>query len=131
MSHASIVVMTNPFPILFLSLFAHMILRIFVGSILIFLGVRHATEYRKLPSKAWFSLLLASIEILAGSLFILGAFTQYAALLIILLSGILMIVNKRLPIKTMPSRIFYLLLLGVAFSLFITGAGAIAFDLPI
>jgi len=123
--------MTNPFPILFLSLFAHLILRVFVGAILLFLGFKHIYNYRNSSAQHWLSLLLASLEITAGSLFIIGAFTQYAALLTIFLSGILLIINQRLPIKTVPPRIFYILLLGAAFSLLITGAGALAIDLPI
>ena len=70
-------------------------------------------------------------ELVVGTLFILGLCTQIAALIVILMSFKMLFLRKYFPHDALPSRLTYLLLLGISCCLFITGAGAFAFDLPI
>ncbi len=70
-------------------------------------------------------------EALIGTLFILGLATQIAALLSILLSLKLMYLSPRLFSPHVPPRLFWVLVCGISLSLFITGAGVFAFDLPL
>ena len=70
-------------------------------------------------------------EIIIGTLFTLGFLTQVAALLAIFLSVKILIMYRHFIHPLIPQRLFYILLLAISFSLFITGAGIFAFDLPI
>lgn len=131
--------MLNPFPIQFLALFAYFLLRVCVGWICISLGLRHLRFTRDLrhstapiwpiPASLIYTLVLS--ELTLGLMFIVGWYTQYAALGGIALATIMLIWHKRCTPIGIPPRIFYVLFLGTAVSLFITGAGAFAFDLPI
>lgn len=131
--------MLNPFPIQFLALLAYFLLRVCVGSICVYLGftqLRTAQALRTPDQPHWpltpFVVLpLIAGEIAFGLMFILGWYTQYAALGIMILTSVVLIWYKRFSILNLPPRIFYTLLLFTAISLFITGAGALAFDLPI
>ena len=131
--------MLNPFPIQFLSLFAYFLLRLFVGSILIYLGIshyKHRSELKNVLTLSWFPYGTFTIyafaigELIIGSLLIAGAYTQYAALAVMAMSFKMLIMRGWFQHHTLPPKIFYLLLFGASLSLFITGAGAIAFDLP-
>lgn len=132
--------MLNPFPIQFLALFAYTILRICVGCTLVYLGFSHLKHrqelrenfsFRFFPYGLFFATYLGLVELFVGALFILGFYTQIAALLSILLSLKLIILNTRIASEYIPPRVFYTLLIGASFSLLITGAGFFAFDLPI
>ena len=132
--------MLNPFPILWLSLFAYFILRVCVGAVLISLGVRHFTHYKEiaptlqLPFFPWGTVSIAAFivcELAAGTLLILGFYTQIGALLLIALALKCLVWNNWLAHPTFPSRMTYFLLLACGLSLLITGGGAMAFDLPI
>jgi len=132
--------MLNVFPIQFLAPLAYFILRIGVGFILIKLGVQHvqnrhtlATHFSSTPfsSSIYIILFLGLLEFSVGALFILGLYTQIAALITIALSIKMIRISKHLVTPLIPPRIFWFLLIYVSFSLFITGAGAFAIDLPI
>lgn len=132
--------MVNIFPIQFLALFAYLILRLFVGGILLQLGITHWAERKSLGAaltRSWWpygmtsAVLLAVAELVLAALFITGTLTQVAALATALMSIKLTIVRPWFSHETLPSRLFYCLLLGCALSLFITGAGAVAVDLPL
>jgi uncharacterized membrane protein YphA (DoxX/SURF4 family) len=132
--------MLNPFPIQFLALFAYTILRACVGAILIYLGLAHIKHREELREKFSFPLLpfgrafawyLGIVELVVGAMFFMGFYTQIAALLSCLLSLKFIVMNKRFASPSVPGRLFYVLLLAASFSLFITGAGFFAFDLPI
>jgi uncharacterized membrane protein YphA (DoxX/SURF4 family) len=132
--------MLNPFPVQFLSLFAYLILRVFVGGILFFLGfshiraketLAHAFPVRCFPSwdfSVWF---FAFFEIVSGLMFIAGLYTQIAAIIGMVIALLVLLFYRPAGDTTFPGRIFYLLLFAASLSLFITGAGAFAFDLPI
>lgn len=124
--------MLNPFPIQFLSLFAYFILRIFVSIFLLTTISRQLQSWPKLTNKKWFAYyILAGFELLLAILFMLGVYTQYAALGLLALSIGTIILNQRGHFAvTIPTSAAFLLI-GISCTLFITGAGAFAFDLPI
>lgn len=70
-------------------------------------------------------------ELVIGTLFVLGLYTQIAALITILMSIKMIVLRNRFNHPALPSRLIYFLFLGIGCSLFITGAGVLAFDLPI
>jgi len=132
--------MLNPFPIQFLSLLAYLILRALTGLVLLTLAYRHFKVRKRLrallvlpffPFGVVTTTVLILAELAIGTLFILGAYTQFAALLAMIMSFKMIILKSRFADSSIPSRLFYVLLLAISCSLFITGAGALAFDLPI
>lgn len=124
--------MLNPFPIQFLAPFAYAILRVCVGFIFISLASRRIKSRN--PSIRFFaniSVYTAILELILGVFFIAGAYTQISALVAIALSISHILAPKKFGYTGAPSRIFFVLLLFVSLSIFITGAGVFAFDLPI
>jgi hypothetical protein len=116
--------MLNPFPVQFLGLFAYFILRVACGFVCITIGRRLLkSQTTSLPSRTIGGLLLV-----IGIQCILGFYTQIAALGLGFLSILGMSKPTLLP-NTPRSTLF--LLGAIALSLFITGAGIFAFDLPI
>lgn len=132
--------MLNIFPTMFLSLLAHALLRVILGGILIYLGCRHLFKDRvslqKVLAQRWprFAPFLVRyfcvVEVLIGGLIFVGAFTQVAAIAAIVLSIKMLVLYRHFAHPSIPPRVFYVLVLGSSLSLFITGAGALAFDLP-
>lgn len=126
---------------MFLSPLAHALLRIVLGGMCLYLGFRHLFTYRRelqaLLHKRWphfasFAVWHLSIaEIVIGGMFFLGAWTQVAALVAIILSIKMFFFRRHLIHPSIPPPLFYILVLAISLSLFITGAGALAFDLPI
>lgn len=133
--------MLNFFPIMFLSPLAYALLRIVLGGMFLYLGYRHLFTYRRelqallhrhWPRFASFAAWHLGIgEILIGGMLVVGAYTQIAALAGILLSIKMLIFRRHVIHPSIPPPLFYLLVLAISISLFITGAGALAFDLPI
>jgi len=132
--------MLNPFPIQWLSFFAYALLRWVVGSVLLYLGIshirhrhdlKHTFTLRLFPYGLFSVWYFGLIEIAVGVMYILGFYTQYAALVVIIMSIKLLIFKRLLASEYMPGAYFYILLFGASLSLFITGAGPFAFDLPI
>jgi uncharacterized membrane protein YphA (DoxX/SURF4 family) len=132
--------MLNIFPIQFLALFAYFLLRVLTGTVLLYLGLLHA---RSLPTLqdgltlSWWpygrlsALVLILTELVTATMLLVGYAAQLAALILILMSVKIFLLRGLLTHDTIPSRPFYVLLLGIALCLFITGAGAFAFDLPV
>ena len=131
--------MLNIFPILFLAPIGFFILRLFIGMTLLYLGFKHVRVRNDLKysltqfyffrglTGIW---LLISIEIIIAALFILGLYTQIAALAGMLLACKMVRLRKKVGSPYIPQPLFYILLFGASFTLLITGAGAFAFDLP-
>jgi uncharacterized membrane protein YphA (DoxX/SURF4 family) len=71
----------------------------------------------------------AALEIVVGALLFVGAYTQIAALGSLTLSLFMLFISPKSD--AFPTSSFYLVALFASLSLFITGAGAFAFDLPI
>lgn len=133
--------MENIFPTMFLSLVAHAILRLFVGGTLLYIGLRHLGRDRHALKEAcsmrwpklagFFSLYIPLVEIVVGAMFLVGVLTQAAALLAGLLSLKFLFLKRTFTPPVVPQPLVYILLLGASISLFITGAGIFAVDLPI
>ena len=132
--------MLNVFPIQFLAPLAYALVRICIGFILIHLGythIRHRQSLKEIfsfklfPYGLFFVWYMGIFEIFIGILFTIGFLTQIASLLTIFLSVTILIMYKHFVHPLIPQRLFYILLLAISFSLFITGAGIFAFDLPI
>ncbi len=130
--------MLNPFPIQFLAPLAYTVLRLCVGVIFLRLGARHLKNKNQktinmaVPSGSTsLFVLMGIIELVAGSLFILGAYTQIGAGIALVLTAVQVLRPHLWSYHGYPPRIFFILLFATSFSLFITGAGAFAFDLPI
>jgi len=132
--------MLNPFPIQFLALLAYFILRVCVASILLYLGLshlKHRHELKEVFTLSWLpfgtvaTLVFALTEIIVSLFIFAGAHTQYAVLFVTAMSIKMIFLRQWFNHPTIPPKIFYVLLLGVSLTLFITGAGAFAFDLPI
>ena len=132
--------MLNPFPIQFLALFAYFLLRICVAGVLTYLGISHLDHKRAIAEsvthvpqgfRGYFAIGLGTFELGLALFFVAGFLTQIAALFTMVLAVKMIIFHSWIPSKYIPSRIVYVLLFGASLSLFITGAGAFAFDLPI
>lgn len=132
--------MLNLFPIQFLAPFAYFLLRVCIGFILVRFGVVHIRNRHTLkdtfsfgifPYGLFFTWYLGIVEIIIGTLFLVGFLTQLAAILSMVLSLKLMVMHKRFVHPLIPSRLTYVLLFFISLSLLITGAGIFAFDLPI
>lgn len=134
--------MLNIFPIQFLAPFAYFILRMCVGIILIHLSHKHITHrtiliHDKLFATPLFPFntvsvwILCVFEFVVGILFIFGLFTQIAALLTSIYAMKALVLRKHFTHPLMPPLLFFVLLFAISLSLFITGAGAFAIDLPI
>jgi len=132
--------MLNPFPIQFLALLGYFILRVVAGISFLYLGKQHwkcrhhlypVLKMPWLPFGKIFTLSLIVIELVVGTLFVLGLYTQIAALLVIILSIKMLFLRNKFITPYLPNRLTYFLFFGIGCLLFITGAGIFAFDLPI
>lgn len=128
--------MLNPFPTMWLSLLAFFVLRVLVGLSLILLGMRHTLKPSTVSNQiSWLPrnvvVFYGIVELGIGAALTAGYHTQYACLIGILVFMPLLLVSRRTVGTAIPSRHYYLLLIAAFISLFITGAGAFAFDLPI
>ncbi len=132
--------MLNIFPLQFLAPIAYAVLRICLGLIFIYLAHSHIKGRNELkniftlpilPFGLFFTWYICIAEIIIGTLLILGLFTQIAALVAMSYTFKLFVLRKFFVHPLIPRGPFLLLLFVSAFSLFITGAGILAFDLPI
>lgn len=132
----------NPFPdLLTYSLMGPFVLRVVLGLIFLDLGLlklksensRWIASFEALhlrPSR-YFVSVVGAIDIVGGLMLIAGLWTQIAALVFVVFTGI------EIYIEWKDSRIlkrdisFYILALTIAFSLLLTGAGAFALDMPL
>lgn len=137
--------MINPFPTVFLALIAYAVLRVAVGFMLVYLGYQHSIPRKVALRKAlsacaphflsrytgFFVVCFGVAEIILGLMFVAGFFTQIAAIATVLFALKMLYFRKHLTYPLVPTPMFFLLLIGVSISLFITGAGVFAFDIPI
>jgi putative oxidoreductase len=134
--------MLNTFPnLLTFSLFAPLILRVVLGVILIDLGIlkfksekpRWIATFEGLglrPSEALVSL-FGLIEIIGGIMLVIGLYTQIAALMFVVLFAIEFYLEWTESTLLKRDLVFYVLCLGISLSLLLSGAGALAFDIPL
>ncbi len=118
------------FPIMFLALLAHAILRIITGGALAIFGIQHLRKSHAPESPRIALILLGMLELSLGGLFVVGFLTQLAALGVLALAISLLIFHKKCA-AYVPERAFFVLLIAISLSLFITGAGAFAVDMPL
>lgn len=130
--------MPSIFPeLLFLGLLGPLIIRVFVGVILLGWGyrrflrrIREAGAMVPPVHSTSLKMALGLVEVLVGLALIVGLYTQIAAIA----GGVLAILYfflARRGIPTPGGRIAYAALLVMSLSLIVTGAGAFAFDLPL
>ena len=132
--------MLNPFPILFLTPFAYLLMRFCLGTLFIYLALTHwhyRQELKSVLRLSWFPFgtfvthAFVIVEFSVAIFLLFGFNTQYAALIIMAMSLKLIILKSWFLHPSLPSRMSYALIFVMALSLFITGAGAFAVDLPI
>jgi hypothetical protein len=128
--------LVTPFPFLLdFSFFAPLLLRLTLGIYMLSIG---ATVAKKIvdtgtmpqPKLTIGEIAYRAVFIIAGVSLIIGLYLQVSALIVALLM-LASIVDKRARILPELYRGEYTLLLIIAFSLMVTGAGPFAFDLPL
>jgi len=134
--------MLNPFPeLLAFSQLGPFILRLVLGIIILDLGIlkfkgeksRWLASFEALgirPADLMLAI-YAFIQAVAGILLVVGLYTQWAALVMIIFLGLELGVEWRAREILKRDLSFYLLLFVIALSLLVTGAGAFAFDIPL
>lgn len=135
--------MLNPFPsLLTYGLLAPFILRVTLGFILINLGYLKLTKekgrweiiFKMLGvsrSRELGTTIIGLIEIIGGLMLIVGFYTQIAALVFVILNGLEMFIEYREETLMKRDLVFYVLIFMIALSLLFSGAGFLAFDLPL
>lgn len=134
--------MLNPFPdLLNYSTLAPLILRLVVGLIFLDLGIlkfrgertRWIASFKALhlnPADLMVTI-FGLIEFVGGALLLLGAWTQIAAIIFIILVGLEFYIEYKDASILKRDIVFYILVLAIAISLLLTGAGAFALDIPL
>src|SRR3989338_7740233 len=133
--------MLNLFPGLLIPMLGPVILRLVIGLIFIDLGILkfRAEKTRWLASFETLGIMpadlfvpvYASLQILVGILLILGLWTQAAALVFVIFTGIELYVEMNAKEVLKRDLVFYLLLFVISLSLLLTGAGSFAIDIPL
>lgn len=134
--------MLNPFPeLLAYSMLAPFILRVILGFIFIDLGILKFREEKKRWQESFETLglrpatlfvpLYALIQVLGGLLLLVGLWTQVAALVFVISTGIELYIEWSAREVLKRDMVFYLLLFVISLSLLLTGAGAYAIDIPL
>ena len=132
--------MLNLFPIQYLAPFAYLILRLCIGVLFLHLGKKHFIHRGELsavltlpffPFGTFATWILCVSEILIGLSLVFGYLTQLSAFLVVLYALKLLMFYRRFQNPLLPNRMTLMLFIGIGLSLFITGAGPLAFDLPL
>lgn len=132
--------MLNPFPeLLVFGFFAPTLIRIFVA--LVFFASAYVLytrrdELSRMPfiiigQGAWIVWVALLINVAIGAMLFVGYYTQLAALAGALLALKGLVWGKRYGRFFVLCRVDYLFVLVMCLSLLLTGAGALAFDLPL
>ncbi|MDP3996600.1 MAG: hypothetical protein Q8P86_02830 [bacterium] len=121
--------MLNTFPdLLTYGFFAPTILRLTVGAWFIYEGFqlfREESEERRLLQG-----FIATLQVAGGILLFVGFFTQVTALTLAVITASNIFMGRE-DMKEREKRIVRLLALSILVSLILTGAGNLAFDLPL
>ena len=134
--------MLNTFPsLLTFSLLAPLILRVVLGLIFINLGYIELTSEKKrwhaffatvhLKPATVFVILMGLFEIVGGFFLIAGFLTQIMALVFSIITFGEFYAEYREETLLKRDVIFYLLIFAISLSLFLSGAGIFAIDLPL
>lgn len=126
--------MLNPFPqLLVFSFFAPTLLRAAVAIMLFYLAYQQWQRRDAIARvrSAGFPAVSIAFNTIIGAGLLLGYYTQAAALLAVIGFGIGLWMNKRHPsVRILPNTTILILII-VCLSLLVSGAGALAFDLPL
>ena len=132
--------MLNPFPdLLVLSFFAPALIRAGAGVMFLYIAYAHAKRRDEIE-KISFPLIGASRRVVAlscalhvfvGGMLIFGYHTQVAAILGLIVFAKSLIIKNRYPALVPLERPALFLLIVMCLSLLLTGAGALAYDLPL
>jgi uncharacterized membrane protein YphA (DoxX/SURF4 family) len=134
--------MLNPFPeLLTFALLAPFILRLVIGLIFIDLGIlkfggertRWLASFEALrlhPTDLMVSI-YGFVQIVGGFMLVVGLWTQIAALVFVVSTGMELYVEWRARDVLKRDLVFYILLFTISLSLLLTGAGAFALDMPL
>ncbi len=134
--------MLNPFPdLLNYSLIAPTLLRVVLAFVLINLGAAklkyekaafiRSFEFLSLKHAPSLTKILGYVQIVLGAMFLLGFYTQIAALVTVLIAFCELVIEYMCEDILKRSLVFYLLIFTIALSLLFTGAGRFAMDLPL
>ncbi|MBX4200118.1 DoxX family protein [Candidatus Parcubacteria bacterium] len=134
--------MLNTFPsLLTYSLLAPFILRLTIGFIFVDLGILKFKSERArtieslralgLPSPENLALIYGAVQFIGGVMLIIGLYTQIAALVFVILGALEFYIEWTEREVLKRDIVFYLLMLAIALSILITGAGRFAFDIPL
>lgn len=132
--------MLNPFPqLLVYGFFAPTLLRVVVALVFAYIALRQwkkrdefgETNFFIIGKGMWIVWFSIGIEALVAAGLFLGLYTQVAALLGALLAIKSYVWRGRYPVAFPLSRMVSLLLAVICLSLIFSGAGALAFDLPL
>lgn len=117
--------MLNPFPeLLTYSMMAPFILRIVLALIYLDIGLLNM-------KKGGNTRLIGIVEVVASILLFVGLYTQIAAIIFIVITGISFYIEYKDASVLKRDIVFYLLVLAISISLLLTGAGSYAKDLPL
>ncbi len=117
--------MLNPFPgLLIYSSLAPFILRLVLGFVYLDIGILNLKRERNVK-------ILGLVEIIGAAMLFFGFYTQIAAIFFILVGGISLYLEYKDEALLKRDIVFYLLVLAIAVSLLLSGAGAYAKDLPL
>ncbi len=117
--------MLSLFPsLLVYGVLAPFLLRVILGITVVYFGMNYIQQKQHTP------VILGMIEIILGLLLLVGVYTQAAALLVALILGLKL--GKKIATRAFLTHgvNYYLILLVIALSLALSGAGAFAFDRP-
>ena len=132
--------MLSLFPqILFLAPMGTTLLRVAAGVTLLAAAWMHYDQRKELGTEkfivigsgTWIPLLASFVELVVGAALVLGTYTQVAAIVGALLSLKQFVWSRAYPNFFPLSRTASALLFVICLSLIVSGAGALAFDLPL
>lgn len=134
--------MLNPFPdLLAFGLVAPLMLRVALGVIFIDFGWNKFGKEREqkaaffttlgLKPGTYYAVAFGVIEAVSGLLLVVGFYTQIAALAALCISVAAYRLKGKYPEHFQNSRCFFFLLAVISLSLLFSGAGFLAFDLPL
>lgn len=134
--------MLNPFPdLLVYSLLAPLMIRLVLGLIFVDLGIlvfkgekarwKASLTTLRLPRPEIGVKVLGVVQTIGGAMILLGFYTQIAALILAVLTFAEGYFEYRDPTILKRSLAFYVLIFACLISLLFSGAGALAFDIPL
>ena len=131
--------MLNPFPdLLIYGIFAPFLIRVAVGAVLLYLSVEHLRSRKDIAhilspifgkASRVVGIFLGVVEVIAGGLLVVGAWTQVAALFALAIALKSLFFRRSLKSLCPLSKTTYALILVMSLSLLLSGAGIYAFDI--